>query len=126
MKRASALLAVATLALPAVLGACGGGSSGSSSSSSADLQVIAQDIKYDKKDYSLTTGLKTIALKNQGSLSHTLLVEQDGKAVAGFKLSASAKQTVSGKVNLPAGTYTIFCDVTGHRAAGMEATLTVN
>ena len=28
-------------------------------------------------------------------------------------------------LNLPAGTYTFYCNVPGHRAAGMEGTLTV-
>jgi len=128
MKRVSALLAVATLTIPLALGACGGDDKGSSSSSgsSADLRVIGQDIKYDKKDYQMATGLKTIELKNQGSLAHTLLIEQDGKKIEGFKLSTAPKKTDSGKVNLPPGTYTIYCDITGHRAAGMEATLTVN
>ena len=128
MKRVSALVAVATLTIPVVLGACGGDDKGSSSSggSSADLQVIGQDIKYDKKDYQLATGLKTIELKNQGSLAHTLLIEQNGTRIEGFKLSTGPKATASGKVNLPPGTYKIYCDITGHRAAGMEATLTVN
>src|SRR4051812_26699236 len=128
MKRVSALIAVATMTIPLALGACGGDDKGSTSSSGsgAELQVIGQDIKYEKKDYQLGTGLKTIELKNQGSLAHTLLVEQDGKKVEGFKLSTAPKKTASGKVNLPPGTYTIYCDITGHRAAGMESTLTVS
>ena len=36
-----------------------------------------------------------------------------------------SKEKDSGKVELAAGTYTIYCTIPGHRAAGMEATITV-
>ena len=128
MKRVHALLAATTLTLPLVLGGCGGDDKGSSSgggSSGADLLVIGQDIKFDKTAYDLTTGLKTIELKNEGALAHSLLIEQGGKKLEGFALSTNPKRTDSGKVNLQPGAYVIYCDVTGHRSAGMEATLTV-
>jgi plastocyanin len=130
MKRVNALIAVAAISLPVALGACGGddkGSSGATATPSAngDLQVVAKDIKFDSKTYTMATGLHTIELDNKGSLSHSLVIEQDGKKVDDFRLATNAKKTASDKVNLPPGTYTIYCDIPGHRAQGMEATLTV-
>ena len=48
------------------------------------------------------------------------------KEFTGFELAVNpAKTKDSGKVELEAGTYTIYCTIPGHRAAGMEATVTV-
>jgi plastocyanin len=108
--------------------ACGSGSSTSSSTSSssasgaAAVTVHAKDaLKFDKDSYDAKSGQITIDYVNDGSLPHTLLIEgqPDFK-----KLSIGTKDT--GSVHLTAGTYTIFCDVAGHRGAGMEAKLVVS
>lgn len=57
-----------------------------------------------------------------GAAGHTLLFT-DPK-LAGFELATSGKK--KGNVELKAGKYTIYCNVTGHRAAGMQATITVS
>ena len=44
--------------------------------------------------------------------------------LAGFELETSG--TTKGNVELKAGKYTFYCNVTGHRAAGMQATITVS
>jgi nitrite reductase (NO-forming) len=117
--------AAALIVLP--LAACGGGGSTSSSSgtSSADVTVHALDsLKFDKAAYTAKAGDLTIAYVNDGSLVHTLLIQEK----ADFsKLQVGGRgETKTGKVNLTAGTYTLFCDVPGHEAAGMKATLTVS
>jgi plastocyanin len=115
----------ALLALP--LTACGGGSSTSSSSSgggiAADVTVHAKDtLKFDKSDYGAKAGTVSFAYVNDGSIVHTLLI--DGKS--GFKLQVNKQgETATGSTDLTAGTYTLYCDIVGHRAAGMEAKLTV-
>jgi uncharacterized cupredoxin-like copper-binding protein len=50
------------------------------------------------------------------------VVEEDPKFK---KLVADGGKTVAGKLEAKAGNYTLFCDVPGHRAAGMEAKLVV-
>ena len=105
--------------------ACGGGSSsGGGSVSGADLTVHAQDaLKFDKTDYTAKAGDLTIGYVDDGSWTHTLLIKEKPD----FKLQVSSRgDSKSAKVTLPAGTYTLFCDVPGHEAAGMKATLNVS
>jgi hypothetical protein len=54
--------------------------------------------------------------------SHTLLFTDP--QFSGFQLAVPRGQK-SGKVNLKPGAYTIYCNLPGHRAAGMEATVNV-
>jgi uncharacterized cupredoxin-like copper-binding protein len=116
---ARAAAAASLIALP--LAACGGGDSADSGSTNADVSVHGVDaLKFDKQEYSTHSGEITLALVNEGSLQHSLLVE--GKD---FKVLTNGHQTKSGKVTLDPGTYTIYCDIVGHREAGMQAKLTI-
>jgi plastocyanin len=113
----------ALVALP--LTACGGGSSTATSSvSGADVTVHAKDtLTFDASQYTAKAGDLTFAYVDDGTLTHTLLI--DGHD--GFKLEVTGKgNQQTGKVNLPAGTYTIFCDIPGHRQGGMQAKLVVS
>jgi plastocyanin len=110
-----------------VLAGCGGdddGGGGSDGGGAADVIVHGTDaLKFDKSSYSARAGDVTMELTNDGNTPHTLLI--DGNA--DFKLQVASKgKTDEGTVALTAGTYTIYCDVPGHRQAGMESTLVVN
>ncbi len=115
-----------TVALLGALAGCGGGDSATPSSSSSagagrDLTVLAETtLRFDKPAYTALAGDISITYKNDGSLPHTLLIENHPEFA---KLSIGS--TAKGSVTLPAGSYTIYCDIAGHRAAGMQATLTV-
>jgi nitrite reductase (NO-forming) len=114
--------AAALIAMP--LAACGGGSSTEGSVAGADVTVRAKDtLKFDKGEYDAKAGAIKIGYINDGSLPHTLLI--DGQP--GFKLQVNSRgQSEIGDANLTAGTYEIFCDIPGHRAAGMQANLVVS
>jgi plastocyanin len=124
MRKLIHIVAVAALiALP--FAACSGGSSTSGSLSGADVTVHAKDtLKFDKSEYSAKAGTIKIGYVADGSLPHTLLI--DGHPEFN-KLSVSGKGSSQiGDANLPAGSYTLYCDIPGHRAAGMQATLVVS
>ena len=119
-----AVLAASGLALTG----CGGSDSGTTDGASATpADVVARGndaLKWDQKSYSAAAGSVTIQLVNDGALPHTLLIEKVG---AFKKLSVTGKgQTATGTATLEPGTYTIFCDVAGHRSAGMEAQLVIS
>ena len=80
-------------------------------------------LKFDKADYTAKAGDINIQYVNDGSLQHTLLFKEK----SGCKLNVNSRgDTKTGKVNLTAGTYTMFCDVPGHETGGMKATLVVS
>ena len=62
----------------------------------------------------------TLSVTNEGSVVHNLSVE--GNATPMLDSGGRATLDLSA---LEPGSYTVFCDVSGHAAAGMEATLTV-
>ena len=70
--------------------------------------------------YTTTAGV--IEIDFAGATGHTLLFT-DPK-LAGFELDTPNKP--KGNVELAPGKYTIYCNVTGHRAAGMQATIEVS
>ena len=124
--RAAIALAVAVLAIVG----CGDGDvaegSGSSPAPEADLTVEAHDIGFDRDDYRLAPGEQRVAYLQKGDTRHTLVVETaDGATVDGFELAVDGSSSDVGTVDLEAGHYTIYCDVAGHRDAGMEADLVV-
>ena len=69
--------------------------------------------------YSTTAGI--IEINFTGQTGHTLLFTDP--ELNGFRLETPSDE--KGKVELAAGSYVIYCDVTGHRAAGMQATIDV-
>jgi len=70
-----------------------------------------------------SAGKVTFDVQNAGKIEHDLAIEGAGaeSKTPLIKPGGSAKLTVS----LKAGTYTLYCSVPGHRAAGMVAKLTV-
>jgi len=111
------------------LAACGSsGGSGSSGSvpPNPNFTVIGEDIYFDQKAYTAPSGDLAVKFENDGQQGHSVLFrDANSKKVAGFRLVASPGQTVGGTVTLPAGTYTMYCDIPGHEAAGMHSTVTV-
>ena len=117
------------------LAACGGGSSSSSTTPAttggggggggSTVKISADPsgaLKYEQTDVSATAGSITIDFTNMSSLPHDVTIEGNGASGATDQITDS---TTSTTVDLEPGTYTFFCSVDGHRAAGMEGTLTV-
>lgn len=116
-------LAAASLSLAA----CGGTDDTAETTAAAtdeagSLTVLAEDISFPSDTYQATAGTSQITYENVGSIVHTLVIED----VDDFKLTVNSNGDVDeGSVNLEPGTYDLYCDVPGHRQAGMEATLEV-
>jgi len=93
------------------------------------LTLAAQEsngLSFDKKTLAAKAGTVTITMDNPSadSLPHAIAVEGPGGV---SKSGATAQPGSTSKVSLALkpGKYTFFCPVPGHRAAGMEGTLTV-
>lgn len=144
----------ALLAGALLLAGCGGGSSSSSTPSTAStastpaatpttattsstpsaaaeagkpLSLEANpegQLKYSTTSLSAKAGAVSIDFTNMSSLGHNVTVASaSGETVGETPTFQGGSKTLA--LNLKPGTYKFFCSVPGHRAAGMEGTLTV-
>lgn len=70
-------------------------------------------------------GKVTFVVENAGKIQHDLALQGAGVSAATKTPLISPGQTAKLTVTLAAGTYTLYCTVPGHRAAGMVAKLVV-
>jgi plastocyanin len=104
-----------------------GGSEGSGGGAGAEttLQLAADEtaLAFDKTVLNAKAGKVTIDFDNPSPIEHNVVIEEDGKELAGFEPITEGEEELSAE--LKPGTYTFFCSVPGHREAGMEGTLKV-
>jgi plastocyanin len=80
-------------------------------------------LKFLASSASATPGKVTLQMKNMSSVSHDIAITGGGLNQIGQIVSNGGTSTVT--ASLKPGTYTFYCSVPGHRAAGMVGTLTV-
>ncbi len=78
-------------------------------------------LKFQSDAFTYPAGINEIVYVDKGG-SHTLLFTDP--ALSYFELAVPSGPA-KGKVDLKPGEYTMYCSIPGHRAAGMEATVTV-
>jgi plastocyanin len=101
------------------------GSAGTEEASTTTLKLAADAtaLAFDKDSLTAKAGKVTIDFDNPAPIPHNVVIEKDGKELAGFEPITEGEKAAS--ANLKAGTYTFYCSVPGHREAGMEGQLTV-
>ena len=86
------------------------------------------EFKFDPSTISAPSGKVVFFLVNGGTTSHDMIIRDS----SGTRVSGAASELVSAGdsfvftvSNLPAGSYTYFCDQPGHETSGMKGALTV-
>lgn len=105
-------------ALALVVTACGG-----ENAPAGPVQVTGTDaLQFEPDELQAQAGTVAVELTAEDAVEHTFVIEEldDQEVVA-----SAAGETATGSVELESGTYTFYCNVEGHRSAGMEGTLTV-
>jgi uncharacterized cupredoxin-like copper-binding protein len=91
----------------------------------AEVAVSETEFKIALPAEKLAPGEVTFAVTNAGKIQHDLAVSGPGVTGAAKTSLINGGQTAKLTVTLAAGSYTLYCSVPGHRAAGMVAKLTV-
>jgi uncharacterized cupredoxin-like copper-binding protein len=79
-------------------------------------------LSFQAKDFTVTAGVVQINYVDQGG-NHTLDFDTTDPNLKQFELDVPTGKH-SAKVDLKPGKYVIYCNIPGHRAAGMQATIT--
>lgn len=84
---------------------------------------VAVDIDYAQApEGPLPAGEIEMEIVNEGTIEHNVVIEELDDLVV---VEAPGGGTDSGTATLEPGTYTYYCSIAGHRAAGMEGQLAV-
>jgi plastocyanin len=128
MKGRSGALLFAVAMTVGFTAACGGGDDGGTAyvepkgPSTETISVEAQNFSFTPKKITADAGIATIELTAKNGI-HDFVFDD---AYPGFQLEADGGgSSQSKKIDLKPGKYTFYCSITGHRAQGMEGTLTV-
>lgn len=135
MRRLAIIVPFALAAVIAGCGSSGGGSSAASASNAAagsGSSASGGQLTLSETEFKITPANATVAkagtiaitVKNSGAITHALSVQTPSGTVSTGKIAPGKSATL--KVNATkAGSYTFYCPIHGHRAAGMQGVLVV-
>lgn len=91
------------------------------------LNVTSPGLKFTPTKLSAKPGAVSITLTNKDSSPHNVAIKKGSKVLSNIPgpVGKGKKATAKSKKNLAKGSYTFYCSVPGHEAAGMKGTLTV-
>ncbi len=101
---------------------------GDTATAGAEASAESSTLSYDLTEFTILgpqevkPGPATFQVHNTGSAAHNFVIEGGARTA---DLTNGQMETLDAGV-LSEGTYTIFCDIPGHREAGMETILTVS
>jgi plastocyanin len=96
---------------------------GQAAATTLQLAASPTELAFDKTELSAKAGEVTVDFENPSAIPHNVVIEEEGKELAGFEPITEGKESET--ATLKPGTYTFYCSVPGHREAGMEGTLVV-
>lgn len=109
---------------PASAGAVGSAPGGKATASTLALAADPSGaLRYDKQTLKAPAGKVTINFTNSSPSPHDVTIAQGAKVVGATPVKVGSAAL---SLNLQPGSYTYYCSVPGHRAAGMQGTLTVS
>lgn len=85
------------------------------------FEVVSHDIFFEPDTLTIPADTTvTLVLPNQGAAQHNFAIDE-----LDISVDQGPGETHEIEINAPAGTYEFYCNVPGHREAGMVGTLTV-
>ena len=87
--------------------------------------MVVKDFTLDPLDVAVA-GPVSLAVTNAGPTVHNVAIRDNAGAVLGTTtdLKSGASETLT--VEIPAGSYILFCSLPGHESLGIKGTLTVS
>lgn len=85
------------------------------------VKVKMSEFKFEVQPTEVQAGTVTFQIENVGTVEHDFLIEKLDKRTEQLRPGQSATLTVQ----LTPGTYTVICEVAGHKEAGMQTQLVV-
>jgi plastocyanin len=95
-----------------------------SAKTSLSLNASKTKLAFNTKTLRAKHGTVTIVMSNPSGLPHAIAVQGHGINKKGKTVNKGGSSRVS--VRLSKGTYTFYCPVDGHKAAGMKGKLIVS
>ncbi|MDR7481769.1 MAG: hypothetical protein QN203_04585 [Armatimonadota bacterium] len=113
----------ALLVLALVGGACGPRSGSPERSPAATVEVVAREWAFAPPSVVVRAGRIAVRVRNEGLVEHNLVVDAiPGAAIDGVPPG----ETRTAIFELPPGAHTAYCNIPGHREAGMAMTIRVD
>jgi len=87
----------------------------------AAIEVVSYDIYFEPGEFAIPADTDvTVTLPNDGAALHNFAIDE-----LGIDVDIQPGATEEVVINAPAGEYEYYCNVPGHKAAGMVGTMTV-